>query len=76
METTFDFLGYFDKLKQAGVPEEQAKVQAEASRETIQNNLATKRDLRESEYRLIIKLGGITVACSALIVSILSFLIK
>lgn len=31
--TTFDSLGYFEKLKAAGVPEEQAKVQAEAMRQ-------------------------------------------
>lgn len=28
--TTFDSLRYFEKLKAAGVPEEQAKVQADA----------------------------------------------
>ena len=31
--TTFDSLGYFEKLKAAGVPDEQAKVQAEAMRQ-------------------------------------------
>lgn len=31
--TTFDSLGYFEKLKAAGVPEEQARVQAEAMRQ-------------------------------------------
>lgn len=29
----FDALGYFEKLKDAGVPEEQARVQAEAMRQ-------------------------------------------
>ncbi|MDE5833302.1 MAG: CCDC90 family protein [Desulfovibrio sp.] len=57
--TTFDALAYFEKLKAAGVPEEQARVQANAFRDfsAIQekNNrkeLATKADLRESELRL------------------------
>lgn len=31
--TTFDALAYFEKLKAAGVPEEQAKVQANALRD-------------------------------------------
>ncbi len=57
--TTFDSLGYFEKLKAAGVPEEQAKVQAAAFRDftAIQNEktkqeLASRADLRETELRL------------------------
>jgi len=49
---TFDTLGYFEKLKAAGVPENQAKAQADAMREVIDERLATKRDLQELEYRL------------------------
>ncbi len=93
METTFDSLGYFDKLKQAGVPEAQAKVQAEALKDvldTSQHYLATKRDLeatkqelqrdiKELEYRLMLKLGGIAVAtagiCTAIILGLLPMLL-
>lgn len=57
--TTFDSLGYFEKLKEAGVPEAQARVQAEAMREftslqeeRARQELATKGDLRETELRL------------------------
>lgn len=57
--TTFDALAYFEKLKAAGVPEEQAKVQANAFRdfsaiqeENTKKELATKGDLRETELRL------------------------
>ena len=53
---TFDTLGYFEKLKDAGVPELQAKAQVEVIREVIEDRLATKqdildlkRDLRELE---------------------------
>ena len=56
---SFDALGYFEKLKAAGVPEEQAKVQATAFREftAMQDEraklgLATKADLRETELSL------------------------
>lgn len=56
---TFDALGYFEKLKAAGVPEEQAKVQAAALREfsvmqdeKAKQELVTKADLRETELSL------------------------
>ena len=62
----FDSLGYFEKLKAAGVPPEQARVQAEAMRacvdaqqaaireydESPRRELATKSDVREAELRL------------------------
>ena len=47
--TTFDTLGYFEKLKAAGVPENQAKAQVEVIREVIEDKVATKRDLKELE---------------------------
>ena len=57
--TTFDSLGYFEKLKSAGVPDEQARVQAAAFREftamqdeRARQELATRADLRETELRL------------------------
>ena len=50
---TFDTLGYFEKLKGAGVPEEQAKVQVEVMQgvvhsydEATRKELATKADLQ------------------------------
>ena len=73
--TTFDTLGYFEKLKAAGVPEEQAKIQANALREVIEDSLVTKRDLKELEYKLTIRLGGIVVGCTALLLAILPMLI-
>ncbi|MBD5607250.1 MAG: hypothetical protein HDQ93_00150 [Desulfovibrio sp.] len=52
--TTFDALAYFEKLKAAGVPEEQAKVQANAFRdfsaiqeENNRKELATKGDIND-----------------------------
>lgn len=49
---TFDSLGYFEKLKEAGFTEEQARVQANAMREIIEERLATKADLVQLEERL------------------------
>ncbi len=74
MEATFDTLSYFKKLKNAGVPEEQANIQAEALRQIVDGSLATKRDLKELEYKLTIRLGGITVAAISISTAILSML--
>lgn len=48
----FDTLLYANKLKAVGVPEKQAEVQAEALAELINDNIATKRDLKELEVAL------------------------
>jgi hypothetical protein len=48
----FDTLAYAKKLKQAGVPEAQAEVQAEAMAELVEERLATKQDLQALEERL------------------------
>ncbi|MBF0435025.1 MAG: DUF1640 domain-containing protein [Magnetococcales bacterium] len=68
----FDTLAYAKKLKSVGFTEAQAEVQAEAMAELIEERLATKRDLKdlednlrrdvkEMEYRIITRLGGITI---------------
>lgn len=61
--TTFDSLGYFEKLKEAGVPDEQAKVQAVTFREftaiqeeNARKELATKMDVMQTEMRLAEKM--------------------
>lgn len=83
--TTFDTLGYYEKLKAAGVPEAQAKVQTEALREIIEDKLATKKDLldlesrletkiRELEYRLVIRLGTMMAASIAIIAALVKLL--
>ena len=83
--TTFDTLGYFEKLKAAGMPEAQAKVQADALRELIDDKLATKQDLRTLETHLNIRLAelkndllrwmfGIAAGQVALIVALFAFI--
>lgn len=83
--TTFDTLGYFEKLKAAGVSEEQAKVQTQALREIVEDKLATKKDLsdiearvdaklRELEYRLVIRLGTMMAACVAVVAALVKLL--
>ena len=76
--TTFDTLGHFDKLKAAGFSEQQARVQADALRELIDDKLATKQDIKdlrtemkELEYRLTIRLGTMLAAGVALLAAMI-----
>jgi hypothetical protein len=70
----FDTLTYARKLREAGVPQAQAEAHAEALGATVTETLATKQDLRELEYRLTIRLGGmleVAVATMAALVRLL-----
>ena len=82
---TFDSLGYFEKLKSAGFTEEQARVQATALREVIEERLATKADLvqleerlthgmQTLELRLTLKLGAMLAASVALVAALVKLL--
>ncbi len=75
----FDTLLYAKKLKEAGFTEQQAEIQAEALKEIIENNLATKLDIeelrrtiKELEYKLTIKMGAFAIA----IITVLAAIIK
>jgi hypothetical protein len=79
--TTFDTLQYAKKLKQAGFTEQQAEIQAEALADFIENTLASKcdihdlkRDIKELELRLILKLSGIMGAMITLSTTFLALL--
>lgn len=81
----FDSLRYFEQLKEAGFTEMQARVQANAMREVIEEKLATKADLVEQEarltsemqkleLRLTIKLGGMIAASIAIVAALVKIL--
>lgn len=72
--TTFDTLGYFEKLKAAGVPEAQAKAQIEVIREVVQDKLATKQDLQALEYRLTIRFGSMIAGAVAVLAALMAFM--
>ena len=75
--TTFDTLGYFEKLKAAGFSEAQAKAQVEVIREVVEDKLATKQDLRELElrleYRLTIRFGSMLAAAVTILAALIVF---
>ena len=55
----FDALKYVDTLRKAGIPDRQAEAQVRVLNEIIDSNLATKRDIKELEQRIVIKLGSL-----------------
>ena len=86
--TTFDTLSYFEKLKAAGVPEAQAKVQVEVMQGVVQQydeasrkELATKGDiqdvrneLKDTKHEILKWMIATMVAQTALIVAVIAFL--
>jgi hypothetical protein len=75
---TFDTLGNFEKLKAAGFSEAQARAQAEALREIIEDRLVTKQflDLRLAELRadLIKWVAGMLAAQAAVVAALVKLL--
>jgi hypothetical protein len=80
--SAFDTLGYFEKLKAAGVPEQQAKIHADTMRELIEDKLLTKKDLVDAKKDLQIMIAelkhdllkwiiGLAFAQTALVVTLL-----
>ncbi|MGZ8916435.1 MAG: DUF1640 domain-containing protein [Methylobacter sp.] len=49
---TFDTLKYVETLKEAGVPENQARAQSEALKEVLNTEVATKHDIKELELKI------------------------
>jgi hypothetical protein len=70
----FDTLKYANKLKAVGFTEAQAEVQAEVMAELINDNLATKRDLKDLEYQLLLKLGAMFAASIGIITALVKLL--
>jgi hypothetical protein len=74
MAHLFNTLVYANKLKEAGFSDKQAAVQAETLTE-IADQLVTKTDftsgLKDLEYRLTIKLGGMLVLALSILTAIM-----
>jgi len=81
--TTFNPLTYFEELRASGVPEPQAKVQADTLNKIVDGELATKndilllqKDIKELENKLTIRVGGMIIGAFMATVSILGFLMS
>ena len=66
----FNAIKYIGELREAGVPEKQAEAHLRILHEVIESNLATKRDIKELEQRIIIKLGALIVVTIGIIVAL------
>lgn len=72
---TFDTHKFIRRLREAGISEEQAEAIAEAFRDAnLEAEIATKTDLRELEYRLIIKLGSMIILAIGLVATLVKIL--
>ena len=75
---TFDTHAYVKKLRAVGFSEEQAEVQAETLSSLINNQLATKQDLRELEerlmYRLTLRMGGMVIASVSIVATVVKIM--
>lgn len=49
---TFDTLKFVETLKNAGVPDNQARAQAEAMKDVLNSEVATKHDLEKTELKI------------------------
>jgi hypothetical protein len=81
----FDTLGYSKRLRDAGVLDKQAEAHAEAARDFIMTELATKSDLAAVRadlqtmadlisLRLTVRLGGIVIAGVGVMVACIGIL--
>jgi len=70
----FDTLGYAKRLRDAGVPVDQAEAHAEAARDFVMAELVTKSDLEAAmdrlSLRLTVRLGGMMALAVAALAAI------
>ena len=71
---TFDAHAFVKELTRAGMPEEQAEVLARSQAALIDDNPATKQDLKESELRLTIRLGSMIVVAVGVVAALVKLL--
>lgn len=76
---TFDTLKFVERLKAAGVPESQAKAEAEALTEALAKtiairDLATKADLESFKSDLIKWVAGLLLAQAAIVAALVKLL--
>lgn len=72
----FDTLGYAQRLRNAGIPQEQAEAHAEAARDFVMGELVTKNDLEAALDRLSLRLSVRMGAMLAVAVAALAALVK
>jgi hypothetical protein len=74
--SVFDTLDYTKGAEAVGIKREHAEYQAKQLSKLIDDSLATKNDLKDLEMRLIVRLGGLMIICSGMVISGLGFILK
>ena len=76
----FDTLGYARFLREGGIPQEQAETHAEAARQFIMADIATKDDLNTAlevqALRITVRVGALLAAGLSLVTALIGALIK
>lgn len=72
----FNTLHYTKKLEAAGITREQAEAHVQIIAEIVEDDVATKQDLKDLEYRLIIKLSTILGAMVTLAIAVTAAIAK
>jgi len=67
----FDTLAYAKKMKELGFTDQQAEGQAAELAKIIDNQIATKSDLREWAYKIILSVGGMLAASVSILYNLL-----
>ena len=68
-----DTLAYAKKLIEAGVPQKQAEVQAEALSEALKGDVAANGDIKELEVKMVKWFSGVIIG---IVISILLAVLK
>lgn len=74
MAAAFDTLKYLETLKEAGIPETQARALTTGLAEAVDMNLSTKQDLKLLENKLIATLWKTQLATVVIIVGLIKYL--
>lgn len=71
---TFNALKYTKKLEGVGIAREQAEAHVQVIAEIVEDDVATKNDLKDLENRLVIKLSAILGGMITLAIAVITAL--
>ena len=69
----FDKLAYIDKLKSAGISDDQARAHAEAMDAALRDSVATKFDIAALKNELTLRVGGMLAGTIAILAAMKFF---
>jgi hypothetical protein len=72
----FNTLRYAKRLEEVGVSRNQAEAHIQIIAEIVEDDVATKQDLKELEHRLVIRLSTIMMAIVSLVATIATIAAK